>query len=141
MITKEVVEKIVREHIRESEIFLVDVRVKPGNVIQVHVDSPEGISIDECVEISRFVHASLDRDLEDYALEVSSPGLGAPFLVKQQYEKNLGQEIEVLYTDGIKVRGRLQSVTDSGIELEIKGDAEQITYDEIKKATAVISFN
>ena len=84
MITEEKIRKLVEGHIRESGIFLVEVMVKPGNVIRVHVDTPEGISIKRCVEISRFINGQLDRDVEDYSLEVSSPGVGAPFRVKQQ---------------------------------------------------------
>lgn len=132
---------MITKHIQGSEVFLVDVLVKPGNVIRVHVDTPEGISIDECVKISRFVNESLDRDVEDYSLEVSSPGLGASFLVKQQYEKNVGREIEVLFTDGIKLTGKLISVSDKGIVLNVKGDDEEIDFNEIKTAKTVIAFN
>ena len=129
------------QHIQGGEIFLVEVLVKPGNAIKVHVDKPEGISIDECVLISRFLNESLDREKEDYSLEVSSPGLGGAFKVKQQYEKNLGRDIEVLYTDGIKVKGKLEKVTDEGVLLNVQGDDEEIRYDEIKTAKAIISFN
>jgi ribosome maturation factor RimP len=141
MITTEIITELINRHIQGSEIFLVDVVVKPGNVIRVHVDTPEGISIDECVKISRMLNESLDRDVEDYSLEVSSPGLGGSFLVKQQYEKNLGREIEVLYTDGIKVRGKLVSLSEKGIVLSVKGDDEEIGFEEIKTAKTVIAFN
>jgi len=141
MITIEHITELVRQHIQGSDIFLVEVMVKPGNAIRVHVDKPEGISIDECVAISRFLNESLDRDVEDYSLEVSSPGLGGAFKVKQQYEKNLGRDIEVLYTDGIKVKGKLEKVTDEGVLLKVQGDDEEIRYDEIKTAKAIISFN
>ena len=107
MITTESITELIEQQIEGSNIFLVEVIVKPGNAIRVHVDSPDGISIDECVKISRYVNESLDRDVEDYSLEVSSPGLGGSFRVKQQYEKNVGRDIEVLYTDGIKVKGKL----------------------------------
>ena len=79
--------------------------------------------------------------MEDYSLEVSSPGLGGSFRVKQQYEKNVGRDIEVLYTDGIKVRGKLVSVSEKGIVLAISGDDEEIGFEEIKTAKAIISFN
>lgn len=96
MITAEGITELVEQHIKGTETFLVEVLVKAGNAIRVHVDTPEGISIDQCVAISRFLNESLDRDVEDYSLEVSSPGLGAAFKVKQQYEKNMGRDIEVL---------------------------------------------
>ena len=140
MISTEQITDLVMKHIGPTDIFLVEVLVKPGNAITVHVDRPEGISIDECVRISRFLNESLDRDEEDYSLEVSSPGLGAAFRVKQQYEKNLDHDIEVLYTDGIKVKGRLLNVTDEGILLQVKGRDEKIKFEQIKTAKAIITF-
>ena len=141
MITTESITELIEQQIEGSNIFLVEVIVKPGNAIRVHVDSTGGISIDECVKISRFVNESLDRDVEDYSLEVSSPGLGGSFRVKQQYEKNVGRDIEVLYTDGIKVKGKLVSVSENGIVLMVNGDDEEIGFEDIKTAKAIISFN
>jgi ribosome maturation factor RimP len=141
MITTESITDLIAQHIEGSDVFLVEVLVKPGNAIRVHVDSPEGISIDECVKISRFVNESLDRDVEDYSLEVSSPGLGGSFWVKQQYEKNVGRDIEVLYTDGIKVKGKLVSVEEKEIVLMVNGDDEEIGFEEIKTAKAIVAFN
>ena len=141
MITSEYITDLVTQHIGGTDIFLVEVLVKPGNAITVHVDRPDGISIDECVKISRYLNESLDREVEDYSLEVSSPGLGGAFRVKQQYEKNLGRDIEVLYTDGIKVKGKLQKVSDEGVVLNVQGDDEKISFEEIKTAKAIISFN
>ena len=141
MITTESITELIAKHLEGSNIFLVEVVVRPGNVIRVHVDNPEGISIDECVKISRFVNESLDRDEEDYALEVSSPGLGGSFKVKQQYEKNVGRDIEVLYTDGIKVKGKVVSVSEKGIVLMVNGDDEEIGFEEIKTAKAIVAFN
>lgn len=141
MITSEHITDLVTQHIGGTDIFLVEVLVKPGNAITVHVDRPEGISIDECVKISRYLNENLDREKEDYSLEVSSPGLSGAFKVKQQYEKNLGREIEVLYTDGIKVKGKLQKVSDEGVVLSVQGDDEEISFEEIKTAKAIISFN
>ena len=141
MINSETIVAFIEQHIQETDIFVVEVSVKAGNSIRVHVDRPEGISIDECVKISRYLNESLDRDVEDYSLEVSSPGLGGAFRVRQQYEKNIGRDIEVLYTDGIKVKGKLEKVGDNGIVLKVNGDDEEIGFGEIKTAKALISFN
>jgi len=141
MITEEGIIKFIEEHIQGTDIFLVEVAVKPGNVIRVHVDRPEGISIDECVKISRYLNSELDRDVEDYSLEVSSPGLSASFMVKQQYEKNIGRNIEVLLTDGLKISALLLSVSDKGITLKVNGEEQETLYEEIKTAKAIISFN
>jgi ribosome maturation factor RimP len=141
MITSETITKMVEQHIQGTDVFLVEVDVKPGNAIRIHVDRPEGISIDECVKISRFLNEQLDRDVEDYSLEVSSPGLDAPFRVKQQYEKNLGRQIEVYMADGSRLEGKLESVSEGSIVLGVKGTEKEIRIDEIKKAKAIITFN
>lgn len=132
---------MVEQHVQGTDIFLVEVVVKPGNAIRIHVDRPEGISIDECVKISRFLNGQLDRDVEDYSLEVSSPGLGAPFRVKQQYEKNLGRHIAVYMADGSRLEGKLGSVSEGSIVLVVKGKEKEIRIDEIKKANAIVTFN
>lgn len=141
MITEKNIAELVEQQIGGSDIFLVEVVVKHGNAIRVHVDRPEGISIDECVKISRYLNEQLDRDVEDYSLEVSSPGLGSPFRVKQQYEKNTGRRVEVILTDGSREEGKLESVSDKSIVLKIKDMDLEIAFDEIKKAKAIISFN
>ena len=132
---------MVEQCIQGTDIFLVEVSVKPGNMITVHVDEPEGIAIQECVKISRHINGILDKDVEDYSLQVSSPGLGSPFKVKQQYEKNAGRSIEVRLSDGTAVTGKVQSVSDSGIILEVKGSDEEVKFEEISKSKAIISFN
>lgn len=132
---------MVEQHIRGTDIFLVEVSVKPGNVIRIQLDRPEGISIDACAEISRHMNEMLDRDVEDYSLEVSSPGVGTPFKVKQQYEKNRGHTVDVLQSDGTHLTGTLESISDEGIVLEVKGTTKMIAFTEIKKTKRVISFN
>ena len=141
MITDEKIIELVKQHIQGSDVFLVEAVVKPGNMIRVHVDRPEGISIDECVLISRFLNGELDRDVEDYSLEVSSPGLSAPYLVKQQYEKNTGRTIEVRLEDGDRLEGKLEGVLENAIILKVKGKEQEVPFEEIVKAKTIISFN
>ena len=141
MINSETITELIEQHVKGSDVFVVEVTVKAGNSIRVHVDRPEGISIDECVQISRFLNENLDRDVEDYSLEVSSPGLGGPLRVKQQYEKNLGHPIDVLFSDGIRTTGKLQSVSDKGFVIKGKGDEQEIAFEEVKTVKAIISFN
>jgi ribosome maturation factor RimP len=83
----------------------------------------------------------LDRDVEDFSLEVSSPGLGTPFKVKQQYEMNTGRYIDVLLSDGSRVTGKLKSVQENGIVLQVKGNDKEIEFLEIKASKAIITFN
>ncbi len=141
MINSETIAELLEQHIRGTDMFVVEVAVKAGNSIRVHVDRPNGISIDECVQISRFLNETMDRDEEDYSLEVSSPGLSTSLKVKQQYEKNLGHPLDVLFNDGTRATGKLQSVTEKGFTLKGKGDEQEIEFEEVKTVKAIISFN
>jgi ribosome maturation factor RimP len=141
MITKEKVIALTEQRIKGTDIFLVEVAVKPGNVIRVQLDRPEGITIDQCVEISRYLNGSMDREEEDFSLEVSSPGIGAPFRVKQQYEKNTGHRVEVVLTDGNRLEGTLQTVSDGGIVLVAGKKEMPLTFDQIKRAKEIINFS
>lgn len=141
MINNETITDLVEQHIQGTDIFLVDVQVKAGNAIRIQVDRPDGISIDECVQISRYLNGQMDRDVEDYSLEVSSPGLGSPFKVKQQFEKNMGRPLDILFTDGTRTSGTLDAVSDEGVILQGKGRELEIKFEEIKTAKAILSFN
>ena len=103
MITAEGITELVEQHIKGTETFLVEVLVKAGNAIRVHVDTPEGISIDQCVAISRFLNESLDRDVEDYSLEVSSPGLGAAFKVKPATLPRFGRPLRMMSPSAVSI--------------------------------------
>lgn len=112
MIDKQLLIQTIEEAIAGTPLFLVDVKVTPDNNITVEVDSREGVDIDECVTLTRAIEARFDRDAEDYELEVGSAGLTSPFKVKAQYEKNIGNPIEVLTRDGRKLKGTLTAVGD-----------------------------
>ncbi|MCM1504169.1 MAG: ribosome assembly cofactor RimP [Muribaculum sp.] len=112
MIDKTLLKETVEKAIDGTSIFLVDLQVNPGNNIVVEIDSPDGIDIDTCADITRKIEAEFDRDKEDYELEVGSAGLTSPFKVKGQYLKNIGNQVEVLTKDGKKIKGTLTSVSD-----------------------------
>ena len=118
MIEKKQIEEIVQGHIDGTDLFLVEVKVDTQNNITVTLDSPEGISVDTCVEMSQFIESQLDREAEDFALEVSSPGVGQPLKVLQQYTKILNGTVEVLLNSGIKLNGILREANAEGILLE-----------------------
>lgn len=141
------IENIVSNFVKDGEYFLVDVEVKNGNVVNVWVDGDKGISIDECVRISRLIESNFDRDEEDYELRVSSPGLERPFKLLRQYKKYIGKEIIVKTNDEEKIAGVLKSVSEEEVEIEKKagkkekkGEAMTLRLDEIKDAKPVISF-
>ncbi|MDD2601443.1 MAG: ribosome assembly cofactor RimP [Prevotella sp.] len=110
MIDQNVVKNLVEEWLVDKDYFLVDVMVNRDDKITVEIDHADGVYINDCVELSKFIEERLDRDKEDYELEVGSAGLGQPFKVSQQYLNHVGEQVEVLGSDGKKVRGTLKSV-------------------------------
>ncbi|SFG03832.1 ribosome assembly cofactor RimP [Prevotella sp. KH2C16] len=110
MIDKKVVEKLVDEWLADKDYFLVGVEISTDDKIVVEIDHADGVWIEDCVELSKYIEDRLSRDDEDYELEVGSAGLGQPFKVPQQYVNFIGKEVEVLDADGKKVRGLLKSV-------------------------------
>ena len=119
MIDKQLLTQTIEQAIEGSSIFIVDIKINPGNAIVVEIDSPENIDIDTCASITRKIEAVFDRDAEDYELEVGSAGLTAPFKVKGQSLKNIGNEVEVLTRDGRKMQGTLTAVGDDDFTIEV----------------------
>lgn len=118
MISKELVSRIVEEYLQPTDYYLVDVAVSADNRITVEIDAFAGVAIDFCVELNRYIESKLDRDVEDYELEVSSAGLTSPFKVLKQYEKNIGNEVEVLTVEGKKLTGLLTEVSPECFTIE-----------------------
>lgn len=110
MINKDTVRSIVEEWLDGKEYFLVDIEISPDDLIVVEIDHADGVWIEDCVELSRFIEDHLSRDEEDYELEVGSAGLGQPFKVAQQYHCFVGKDVEVLDADGKKYKGVLKAV-------------------------------
>uniref|UniRef100_A0AB33JPN7 Ribosome maturation factor RimP n=5 Tax=unclassified Prevotella TaxID=2638335 RepID=A0AB33JPN7_9BACT len=110
MIDKNVVKTLVDEWLVGKEYFLVDIEISQGDRIVVEIDHADGVWIEDCVELSKYIEDRLSRDEQDYELEVGSAGLGQPFKVPQQYINFIGKEVEVLDADGRKVKGVLKSV-------------------------------
>ena len=110
MIDKNIVKRLVDEWLEGKEYFIVDIQISPESKIVVEIDHTDGVWIEDCVELSKFIEEHLSRDEEDYELEVGSAGLGQPFKVPQQYINFIGKEVEVLDQDGSKVKGILKSV-------------------------------
>jgi ribosome maturation factor RimP len=149
MIDKSHIEKLVNEFINGTEIFLVAVRVSSANKITLLADTMKGITIDECAALHRHIEKSLNRDIEDFELQVSSPGLDMPFGVIEQYQKNEGKKVEVITIDGEKFTGTLKNVTSGGFELEtevkIKGrgkETKDISFnlDQVKATKTVLTI-
>lgn len=134
--------------------FLVEVSVSANNEIVVEVDSTEGVDIDYCCALSRAIEAAFSRDEEDYSLEVGSAGLTAPFKVLGQYLKNVGNKVEVLTTDGRKLKGMLDDADPSGFTLgietkvkepgmkrpELRTVQERFTFEQAKRVNVLLDF-
>jgi len=153
MIYKALIAKLVNETLSDDQ-FLVEVTVSSSNVIHIMVDSDSNISINQIVEISRYVENKLDRETEDFELSVFSAGLSEPFQLVRQYRKNIGIEVDVLLNNGQKLNGLLKNADDQGIDLEVttKEKAEgskkkelvtrvhHFGYSEIKETKQILKF-
>jgi len=154
MIDKNVVKNIVEDWLRDKEYFLVDIQISNDDHIIVEIDHADGVWIDDCVELSKYIESKLSRDEEDYELEVGSAGLGQPFKVPQQYKNYVGKQVEVEDSEGKKVRGVLKSVDGNdfvvavsekvkveGKKRPVKMDVDH-TYqmDKVKYTKYLISF-
>ncbi len=153
MIDKGKIAELVSEKLTGDQ-FLVEVTVSATNVIGIMVDSDTNMSINQIVELSRYVESNLDRETEDFELSVYSAGLTEPFRLVRQYKKNLGTEIDVVLKNGAKMSGTLIKVDQEGISLEVttkektEGSKKKelvkrvhdFGYQEIKEAKKILKF-
>lgn len=118
MKTAEEIETIVASLLENSDLFLVDATVSGDNKIEVLIDSPTGVNITTCMEISRQLEKKLDRDTEDFELTVASAGIGYPFLVEGQYKKNIGNTVEIRLKESGMLKGVLKAYNGDSIVVE-----------------------
>lgn len=120
MIEKQKIQELVDQAIEGTDVFVVDINVTPDNDITVELDAMTGVDLDFCALVSRRLNDALDRDVEDYSLEVGTASLSAPLKVKEQYDKHIGDEMDVLTRDGRKLKGTLTAVSDDGSEFTLE---------------------
>lgn len=125
MITKEQIAAICEEALAESDRFLVEVKIKPSNIIEVYVDADSAVNIEHCIEISRFIESKLDRDVEDFELSVFSWGLSGALRMDRQMQKYVGKDVEVKSKELGKIQGKLVSF-----------DAEKAEIEPVRKKTS-----
>tara|TARA_B100000900_G_scaffold71025_1_gene56329 strand:- start:6731 stop:7195 length:465 start_codon:yes stop_codon:yes gene_type:complete len=154
MITKQRIQQLVNEFLKENGgIFLVSLKVGVGNQIEVLIDSFQGVKMRDCVKLSRHIEGKLDREEEDFALQIASAGLSEPFKVFKQYEKNVGRKVDVKLKGGEKILGTMLSAEEGkAIVLETKsrekiGKKKQVVvkrhvlaFEQIDQTKIVISF-
>lgn len=140
MISKEIVIDYISEGFRAEDFFIVDVNINSKKQIVVLVDKEKGININECINITKYLRLKFGEEIDEYELQVSSPGIGVPFKVIEQYKKNIGKQVEVLKIDGIKIIGKLIIVSNEQIEIEenIKLKSKK---DNIETSNIKISFS
>lgn len=138
--------EVIHQALEGTDKYLVDLKITTDNRIFVSIDGDTGIIIDDCVELSRKIEGSLDRDSEDFELNVASAGLDSPLKLTRQYKKNIGQILAVTTMTGDKHEGRLTEADDEKIVLHVRGkkksDDVDLTfpYKDIKTAKIVVIF-
>lgn len=120
MIEKEIIKNLVDEWLEGKDYFLVDIEISNDNKIVVEIDHADGVWIEDCVELSKHIEDNLDREKEDFELEVGSAGLGQPFKVLQQYLNFIGKDVEVLDAEGKKYKGMLKEVNGNSFTITTK---------------------
>lgn len=154
MINKQTIISLIESHFEGSDKFIVDIKVLAGNKIEVYIDAPKHIVIADCVELSRFIEGHLDREKEDFELQVSSPGATESFKVLDQYRKYKDTKVKVVTKDGKKYEGVLKEANDDTFVIEEtrrekktvgKGNQtviENITiaYNNVKETKSVLPF-
>lgn len=152
---KEQLEKAAADYVEGKDLFIVDIKVSADNDIDITIETDSrDVTLDDCVEMSRFVESRLDRDVEDFSLTVGSAGLTAPFRIPRQYRKFVGSTIEVTFRDGHRQKALLESADDESFDISyerlvpVEGKKkkvpesvrETLKYADIKSAKAVIKF-
>ena len=147
MIDKEVVLDIIDEELDSSDLFLVDLRVGKDNKISVFIDGDNGVKIQDCIDLSRVIEGSFDREVEDFELSVYSSGIGEPLLQKRQYKKNIGRNIAITTNNDEHIEGELLRVDEEKIVVrqipKRKKDLvveKEIMFDNIKEGKIIILF-
>ena len=154
MINREKILELAGPVLDEKMFFIVSLTIASTNKIVLHVDGMKGVRIEDCIQISRTIEHGLDREKEDFDLEVSSAGIDAPLTVKPQYLKNIGREVAIQHTDGKKTIGKLIGVNESDFVIEyhsrvkIEGkkkkqtviESKRYNYNEVNNVKLVISF-
>lgn len=154
MIEKKLIVDFTEQYLEGSSNYLTDVSVSADNTITVEIDNDQGVDIDDCVALSRYLESKLDRDVEDFELTVTSAGLSSPFKILRQYKKYEGKEVEVLSKNGQKIAGMLKSSDNEGFIISVKKKVKpegakrkieveeeiRFAFDEVKHTKYLIRF-
>jgi len=149
MITEKQVAALLDEFLDGTDLFTVEITVRPASHITVYIDGDKGVALEDCHRVNRFLEQRLNRDMEDFDLTVSSAGLDRPLKVLRQYKKLIRQEIEVVTVTGKKIAGVLEKAEKEGIvisqEVVISKKEKEMkswsfSFGELKSVKEVITF-
>lgn len=140
--------------VQREDLFLIDMKISAGNDVIIILDGDNGVSIQDCLDCSRAVENNLDREEQDFSLQVMSAGLSEPLTLPRQYRKNIGREVELLLENSEKIKGEIVRVEQDSVTLLLKYrktkdigkgkiDVEEervFPLSEIKKSVIVIKF-
>jgi ribosome maturation factor RimP len=146
-INNDLITNLVNDMIRDTDLFITEIKIKKDNVIYVFLDGDNGVTIDQCIQVSRYVEKNLDRDKIDFELNVSSFGIGRPLILFRQYKNAIGKSLCVKFKDESKCSGKLMEALEDKLMLEIKGTKKnpssirEIPMQDIKEAKIEVVFN
>ncbi len=154
MITENLIRRLIGEKIADTEYYILSLDIRPGNDIVVELENSGPVSIEDCVAISRAIEHNLDREVEDFSLQVASPGLDKPLRDHRQYIKNVGRSLKVRLANNEEIEGELRAADDTKIVLftsrkeRVEGKKKRViveeeltlSYPEIKQAKLKINF-
>jgi ribosome maturation factor RimP len=140
MISKQKIADLIEEYLFGTDKFLVEFSVSTSNHIIVFIDGDSGVTITDCIALSRKIESNLDRETEDFELNVSSAGLDLGLRVNRQYVKNTGRTIDVKLNDNTKITGVLKAVDEQAITLELLPGKKKKKADEIIELFKIIDF-
>ncbi|MBL4656905.1 MAG: ribosome assembly cofactor RimP [Flavobacteriales bacterium] len=153
MINDKHIRELVVDALGRDDLFVVDISIDSTNRINVIIDSDKTVAIKDCIAVSRSIEGQLDRDIEDFSLEVASAGLGQPLKMLRQYNKYLGKNLEITVDTGVKLSGELTNVNGEYVELlelnqqlkgrKVKNDNRKVyklAMNNIKQAKAIVTI-
>ncbi len=154
MITIQQIESLILDKLEADDVFVVNLSISPSNAISVSLDSEKGIPVSYCIDISRLIEHNLDREEEDFSLEVSTAGLSEPLKLPRQYKKNIGRNVDVITDEDKKLTGKLIEADEIGFTIEIEEKVklegkkkkelritpQMFKFEDVKSVKIVVSF-
>ncbi len=144
------IEDLLLPLLEDSDMFVVSIKITAGNNVKVYLDADSGLNISKCATVNRKLNHLLEESgifpVDDYSIEVSSPGIDEPLISMRQYQKNIGRTVEVTPLEGTELLGILKEVTDDKIIIHVKGQKKkepediEVPFSFIKKTVVQVTF-